>query len=397
MSRQMLGAVAALIVMVASVACTPDQGGGATPTTTTTPEPTVVVGDDLVRLNQLQLLGSHNSYHVAPEGSILLPLTLGGLVVPGLVQELGNPQALNYTHADLPTQLARGIRTFELDTYADPAGGRFSRPRLVDLFNVQFPTLPQHMDQPGFKVLHIADVDYLSTCTTLQICLGQIRAWSDAHPDHLPIVINLELKGDGLGLPAELQFTPIQPIGAAELDAVDAEIRTAIGDRLITPDSVRGSATTLRQAITTTGWPTVKDSRGKVLVFMDNEGLRSRYLSGHPSLQGRAMFTSSGEGQADGAIVKVNDTGDGSRIRNLVQQGYIVRTRADDDPVADPSFARRDIAYASGAQVIHSDYPVGEPRWNTGYQVTFGTRVAARCNPVTTTAATCAAAAVIEP
>ncbi|MFN8051120.1 MAG: phosphatidylinositol-specific phospholipase C1-like protein [Acidimicrobiales bacterium] len=384
-------ALGALTMGATIVGCVPD-------TSTPPPaEPTTVVGDDLVRLNQLQLVGSHNSYHQAPEGTILLPLTLGGLAVPGLVDALGNPLALNYTHAPLPTQLDRGIRTFELDIYADPTGGRFAQPRLPQLLGLQNPTLPQHMDQPGFKVIHIADVDFLSSCSTLQLCLGEIRAWSDAHPGHLPIVINLELKGDSLPLPAELGFTPVLPFGAAELDAVDAELRTALGDRLITPDDVRGGAATLRDAITTTGWPTVRASRGKVLFFMDNSETRSTYLAGHPSLAGRVMFTSSGEGQPDGAILKENDPGDGSRIRSLVQQGYIVRTRADADTVPDPSTAKRDVALASGAQIVHSDYPPGEPRWNTGYVVSFGTRVAARCNPVTTSAATCAAAAVIEP
>ena len=374
--------------------CVPDIGGGGGPTTT---EPTVVVGDDQIRLNQIQLVGSHNSYHIAPEGTILIPLTLGGLAVPGLVEGLGNPLSLNYTHAPLPTQLQRGVRTFELDVYADPLGGRFSVPRLVELFNVQQPNIPPGLDQPGLKVLHIADVDFLTTCVTLQACLGQIRTWSDAHPGHLPIVIDVELKGEGLGLPAELGFTPIVPFDGPQLDAVDAELRAAIGDRLITPDDVRQGASTLREAITTTGWPTVAESRGKVLVFLDNEGLRSSYLSGHPSLEGRAMFTSSMPGQPDAAIIKENTPNDGATIRGLVEQGYIVRTRADDDTVPDPSVARREIALASGAQIVHTDYPPGEPRFNTGYQVTFGTKVASRCNPVTATAGTCTAAAVIEP
>jgi electron transfer flavoprotein alpha subunit len=40
---------------------------------------------------------------------------------------------------------------------------------------------------------------------------------------------------------------------------------------------------------------------------MDNADKRALYLDGHPSLAGRVMFTSSGEGQPDGAIVKEND------------------------------------------------------------------------------------------
>ncbi|MEZ5310536.1 MAG: Ca2+-dependent phosphoinositide-specific phospholipase C [Microthrixaceae bacterium] len=64
---------------------------------------------------------------------------------------------------------------------------------------------------------------------------------------------------------------------------------------------------------------------------MDNANKRDLYLDGHPSLSGRVLFTSSGESQPDGAILKMNDPGDGSAIRHLVEDGYIVRTRADDD------------------------------------------------------------------
>lgn len=383
------------MLMVASVlaACTPGPGAPAGPV-----EPTVVSGDDLIRLNQLQLIGSHNSYHLAPDGSLLFPLILGSALSPAIVEGLGNPLALNYTHADLATQLGRGIRTFEIDIYADPTGTRFSTPRLPQLLGLANPIGPGVMDQPGFKVIHIADVDFISSCATLQLCLSVVRSWSDARPDHLPIIINLELKGDPLPLPPELGFTSILPFDAVQLDAVDSELRAALGDRLITPDDVRGAAVDLRTAITTSGWPTVKESRGKVLFFMDNADLRSTYLAGHPSLAGRVMFTSSGEGQPDGAILKRNDPADGAAIRDLVEQGYIVRTRTDGpDPADEPSIERRSVALASGAQIVHSDFPPGEPKWNTGYQVTFGTRVAGRCNPVTTTPTTCSPAAAIEP
>jgi hypothetical protein len=79
----------------------------------------------------------------------------------------------------------------------------------------------------------------------------------------------------------------------------------------------------------------------------------------------------------------------------LVEQGYLVRTRADDNVTA-PNTAQRDIALASGAQIIHSDFIPGESDRSTGYVVSFGTRVSARCNPVNTTAGTCTAAAAVE-
>ena len=384
---------AAAALVVAALACTPPPDG----TGTGSGEPTVIVGDDDVRLNEIQLLGSHNSYHRAPEPTILLLLGLGGAILPDVVGQLGSPAALDYTHAPLPTQLARGIRTFELDIYADPAGGRFSQPRLPQILGLQNPALPVGVDQPGFKVIHIADVDYISNCFTLQTCLAEIRDWSDSHPNHLPIVINLEMKGDGLPVPAGLGFTPVLPFDAAQLDAVDQELVAALGNRLLTPDEVRGSSPDLRTAITTVGWPTVAAARGQVLVFMDNADLRSTYLTGHPSLTGRAMFTSSGEGQPDGAILKLNEPGDGSEIARLVREGYIVRTRADGvDPSSPPTAAQRDTAFASGAQIIHSDFPPGEPKWDSGYVASFGTKVSARCNPVLAASSSCTPAAVIE-
>jgi len=393
-TRSVRGLVAALVATMALAACTAPPtnsgGGGVGPGTG---EPTEPAGDDEVRLNELQFIGSHNSYHGAPDAPILQWLTFGAAAVPAIAEALGDPAQLNYAHLPLPEQLANGIRTFELDVFADPEGGRFSDPLLNELLQLGLPD-PVGVDEPGIKVLHIQDIDYRSTCPTLVGCLTELKTWSDAHPDHLPIVINLELKDDPL--PEPFGGTPIHPFDATQMDVLDAEIREVLGDRLITPDDVRGDAPDLRTAVSTVGWPTVAESRGRFLFFMDNAGAkRTRYLEGHPSLEGRVLFTSSGEGQPDGAVLKENDPGDGSRIRSLVEQGYLVRTRADADVVR-PSVAQRDAALASGAQIVHSDFPPGRSHVSTGYVVTFGTRVAARCNPVLTTPATCGPAAAVE-
>ncbi|MHB1139535.1 MAG: Ca2+-dependent phosphoinositide-specific phospholipase C [Microthrixaceae bacterium] len=387
------GAFAAVVIAATATACTATPphnsgdggiGGG--------DEPTIPAGDDEVRLNELQFIGSHNSYHVAPEAPVLGWLSFLSNAVPDIASALGDPEQLNYTHAPLTTQLQRGIRSFELDVAADPTGGTFSRPLIIELLNlpVQRPT---GLSEPGMKVLHIQDIDWRSTCPTLIGCLGELKAWSDDHRDHLPMIINLELKEDRL--PAPFDATVITPFDATQLDALDAEIRSVLGDRLITPDDVRGDAADLRTAVTTDGWPTVAASRGRFLFFLDNTGVRDRYLDGHPSLEGRVLFTSSGEGQPDGAVLKENEPGDGTRLRSLVEQGYLVRTRADADVVS-PSAAQRDTALASGAQIVHTDFPPGESARTSGYVVTFGTRVAARCNPVLTTPERCAPAVAVE-
>jgi hypothetical protein len=390
--RRPLAALAVLAVAAGAAACTtPPSNGGGGGTGTGVTEAAVPEGDDTVRINEMQQIGTHNSYHVAPEGPLLNWLRFGSSAFPAIATALGNPEDLNYTHAPLATQLARGIRSFELDVAADPAGGLYASPLLPQLLNLGYPALGADMSRPGMKVVHIQDIDYISNCQPLLACLAQLKSFSDAQPDHLPVIINIEAKEELLPEPFNVT-TPV-PFTSAQFDALDAEIRSVLGDRLITPDDVRGDQPDLRTAVTTVGWPTVADSRGKFLFFLDNGDRRTTYLQDHPGLAGRVMFTSSGFGQPDGAFLKVNGPGDGSYIRSLVEQGFMVRTRSDDAP-SNPRTSQRDVALASGAQVVHTDFPRGEFQTQGGYGVEFPTRVQVRCNPVTP--GTCQPAALVE-
>ncbi|MCF7973773.1 MAG: phosphatidylinositol-specific phospholipase C1-like protein, partial [Phycisphaerae bacterium] len=71
-------------------------------------------------------------------------------------------------------------------------------------------------------------------------------------------------------------------------------------------------------------------------------------------------------------------------IRQLVEKGYLVRTRADADTqeARRGETARREAAFASGAHVISTDYYRPDPRFNTGYHVTLPGGGAARWNPL---------------
>ncbi len=98
--------------------------------------------------------------------------------------------------------------------------------------------------------------DRETRCETLAVCLAQIKQWSDRNPEHVPIFVMLEEK-------------EIDTDAAAYDDALD---RTLLSiwprERLITPASVKGSAPTLREAITTHGWPMLDAARGKIGVFL---------------------------------------------------------------------------------------------------------------------------------
>ncbi len=335
---------------------------------------------DAIRLNQIQVIGTHNSYHIAAHPNVL------GLVA---ATSKRTAEGLDYTHRPLAEQFSElGIRQVELDVFADPQGGLFAEPSARKILKKlgkdpgPDPDDGGKLRAPGLKVLHVPDVDFRTTAVTFKDALGQIRAWSQAYPAHVPIFVLVELKDDAI--PA----LPTRPVkfGKAELDSVDAEIRSVFRpSEIFTPDDVRGDAPTLREAILSKGWPKLDDVRGKVFFGLDNEDEhRELYLEGHPTLENRVMFASVAREHPAAGWMKVNDAvEDFARIRDLVASGFLVRTRADSDTTQsrqnDPT--RRDKALASGAQFVSTDYP--EPRLDfSPYEVRLPGKVVARANPV---------------
>jgi hypothetical protein len=333
--------------------------------------------DRCVALNQVQVIGTHNSYHIQP--------------APQLIQlyRQFDDAAIQweYTHRPLDQQFELlGIRQIELDVFADPEGGLYAAPFGFRLLQGDFSARIPELEAPGIKVLHVQELDYDTTCQFFVECLEVVKGWSDATPGHLPIMILVEAKDDPVSDPLNLGFVVPIEFGTAEFDDLDAEIRSVFPpEQLITPDDVRGDAATLEAAIQRRGWPTLSRARGRVLFALDNGGAkREAYLEGHPSLAGRVLFTNAAPGQPDAAFVKVNEPrGDPEYIPSLVRDGYIVRTRADADTLdaRDNDTERRDAALSSGAQYVSTDYP--EPDLDfSEYQVMLPGGVSGRCNPV---------------
>ena len=182
--------------------------------------------DASVRINQIQVIGTHNSYHAG-----LLP-GITKLIQQKEPQEF---EGLDYAHADLATQLNRGIRQIELDIFVDSKGGLFAHPLGPALLaQVGLPADPDPypnglMLKPGFKVMHVQDIDYASNCQPFTACLQIVRTWSKAHPGHVPIFILIETKH---GVPNQaLPWTVPEPWTPAAFDALDAEIRSVFSGR----------------------------------------------------------------------------------------------------------------------------------------------------------------------
>jgi hypothetical protein len=241
------------------------------------------------------------------------------------------------------------------------------------------PGWAEAMKKPGFKVLHANDVDFRSHCWTFVACLQDIRAWSKAHPGHLPIYIQVENK-DGHPRP---QFAQPETLTSATMDALDIEIRSVFAaGEVVTPDDVRGKHETLEEAVLRDGWPTLDSARGKVVFVLDQERVTPLYTGGHPSLQGRMMFTNGIPGSPDAAFIKVNNPS-AKEIPELVRKGYLVRTMTDGGAKAIHAgdTTRLDQGIASGAQILSTDYPFDWKAEGSGYSVTLGSDTV-RCNPV---------------
>ena len=332
------------------------------------------------RLNQIQVIGSHNSYHAG------LPPSAAKWL------EQLNPKSfagLDYQHPALDAQFDAGVRQVEIDVFADTQGGRFAHPANLKMIAdaglpADAPFDPQGLFlKPGFKVMHVQDIDYRSNCQPFTGCLQTILKWSKAHPGHLPIFVLIETK-EGAGRPFQQQTEHFTP---AVFDDLDKEIRSVFdGSRMIVPDDVRGSHATLNEAVLAGAWPTLDAARGKVIFLLDQRKAEAEYVEGHPSLKGRVIFTNAEPGAADAAFTEVNDPlKDPALIPGLVKQGYLVRSRTDADTVQARTgdSKMRDAAMASGAQILSSDYYFNEKsRW-TDYSVSFPGGKIARCNPVT--------------
>jgi Phosphoinositide phospholipase C, Ca2+-dependent len=382
-SRKLIAGVASLTVAAGGLAgagWSPAQvdpvAGPATETVTDGLKPS-----GSLRMNQLQVIGVHNSYHRELSAT------------EKQVQQAQDPGAVNlfYSHASIPAQLEdQNVRALELDLFPDPAGGLYTYP-LIRKLTGQGPLTDPELAKPGIKVMHIPDFDYNTNCRSFVLCLQQVKTWSDAHPDHTPIVIQLELKQSDPNVVAA-GGVKAPPWDATQLAGIDKEIRSVFSERgLVTPDDVRRKGLTLEQSVLKDGWPTLEQARGKVLFFFDNGGegeIRDLYRSGHPNLEGRAVFTRGPEGQPDAAVTEVNDPrgANSQEIQRLVRKGYLVRTRSDEPmtTVLTNEFSRVGVALGSGAQLVTTDFPVSgmAARYNSDFVAKLPGDTAVRCNPV---------------
>lgn len=326
------------------------------------------------KLNETQVIGSHNSYKSSMPTPILEYLSKI------------NPAAgksLEYEHLPLSEQLNLGLRNLELDVFHDPDGGKFSNPKALEMLpeGTVFDS-NKELEEPGLKLFHVQDFDVQSHHLLFKNALLELKSWSDQNPDHHPIFILINAK-DGQ---VPMTVSPLPFTGTA-LDSIDLEVRTYLGmDKLITPDQVRGDYESLEKAVLAGNWPEMGAARGKFLFVLDeNEDKIRRYLTLKPKLKNAVLFVNLKEGNPEAGFRIINDpVTNETYIQDLVRRGYMIRTRADSDTkeARTVDYSKFEKAKNSGAQVISTDYYIPSQLFPSDYSVSFENKTYERPNPI---------------
>lgn len=318
---------------------------------------------DTLRLNHITVLGSHNSYKTLPDKGLYRLMRFFSKA----------PKGIDYSHEPFEVQLdSFGIRSFELDIYPDPKGGHFYKRYANRLALKSAKSRIPELKEPGLKLLHIPDIDYNTLHPTFKGALRTLKAWSDKHPNHLPIFILVETKdafvSDRVKWP---KFTPRINWTAADIDSIDAEIEAVFGrnsPQVLTPDAVRGAFPSLNTMATSNGWPILNKCLGKFIFIMEGAVENAYAIGEHEGLKGRQMFIYSKPGKPECAFVILNDAiAQEPNILTTVKQGYMVRTRADGgtNEARNGDYTTATAAFNSGAQIVSTDYYRPDPRYKT--------------------------------
>ena len=254
-----------------------------------------------LRFNQIQMRGTVNSYHDYYREGII-------------------PEAI-YRHLAIDRQGAeQGIRQFDFDLSADRRSGQFLEPKNAE-----------------------SGVDAESHCAVWDDCLRELRDWSDAHRDHPMVVV---LVGE-----SEIHLD-LMPHLHLQLGLLEEVIIHFLGrPRIYTPDDMRRGFPTLRAAIDRLGWPTVAETRGKVLFVLKDRGPpRAAYImNGGFDPDDKLLFVAGDPAQANNPALAdevifsfepdwpwayETDPADLPIIEELVASGLLVHAMTDD-----PAFA----------------------------------------------------------
>ncbi len=294
-----------------------------------------------IKFNELRYIATHNSYQTEAVDEYkkiyrhLSELTFGrvsekkGLFVSPTVTE----------------QLNNGIYSLEIDVETFDRNGEIS-----------------------FTCMHSPTLDMTTSCYDFSLLLKEISMWSDNNPNHLPITIIIE--------PKKL-FIPLENMKFFNVDyalAFDEALRAGLGDKLFTPADMLRDYESFGAMRAADDWCKVGDMLGKVLFLLHDCNVTQEYIDVDPSIKSQAMFPMLREDDVDrdcASFLLINKPDEAVEAsEEVIANGkFIVRTRADE--FTSVSEERRELALASGAQIVSTDYPVKTDSQDSDYYLAF--------------------------
>lgn len=282
--------------------------------------------EDGVKINEIAIIGTHNSYQPLPTPQRRLHQKILNILYDGKKGTKYKFEMDPYTE-----QLEYGIRNLEIDIETVDKDGEIS-----------------------FIVTHDPISDNTSSAYDFAKGLQEIAMWSDHNPNHLPVYLLIEPKGNVPKIGNLKNFS----VGyAKELDKI---IREALGDRLLTPELVKGDFESLEEMRMADGWPALKAAAGKIIVLLHPCDVTDEYINLDISLSSQAMFPMLRFEEIDkpyASFVLDNepDTAIEHNKKAVGERKLMVRTRAD----SYPNFSDERYSYADdcGSHIITTDYP----------------------------------------
>lgn len=335
---------------------------------------------DALSLNEVQYVGTHNSYKLHPDALMMQALVDADQAqAKPRADEPTRAHALSYGHLPLETQLELGMRLFELDLQLAGSGPSIDlQEHYTKQYGAKEPldggVLPARFEPDEVLVYHGLD-DFRSSCYKLTECLLVFRNWSRANPQHLPVVIYLEAKYQTHCLGSEGKECPdaqrmAQPFDRQAWERIERHVRSMIGEqKIVRPGDLLLPDNNLRQSIMAKGWPKIGELRGKFLFVIAAADDRAKDT--YSEIDDPLLFTFRPADHPDASFVIEFDPFS-PKIEEIIEAGLIASTYADYrlEEARNDDTKKRDRLFSAGAQMISTDFPIRDPRFSN-YRVVF--------------------------
>ncbi|HAX83192.1 MAG TPA: hypothetical protein DCY15_01445 [Ruminococcaceae bacterium] len=281
---------------------------------------------DGVKYNEVSFLGTHNSYQKECVPARQKLFQDASTVTFGLVKAEKATFSADY----LTDQLNLGIRSVELDVETVVTDGKIS-----------------------FVCSHAPVLDMPTHCYDFALALKEIKLWSDANPNHLPVTIIIEPKKVFIPDKNMHYFT------CGYANELGEQAKAIFGDTLITPADMIGKHSSFKEMREADDWMTLSETRGHVMILLHDTTVTDKYIEQDTSIKTQAMFPMLRYDSRDkdyASFLLINKAKDIQvQAAEVLGKKLVIRTRSDNFGSYKESDSQ--IALNSGAQIVSTDYP----------------------------------------